>query len=168
MEDTRRFHCYTIWEQTQTIYSSICHLLPTSIYSWGALFQYIIYLVLIVIIIFRLINHNFCMHLSHCFGYSPEQVYCKQQSHESGNISTICVHGGWGRHEAKIYIMTCLTIRQQKEPSSTQKTGHRLTFYLFSMGEKNIVLRDSLMRLGLGKRLFQWRKLKLYPYWAML
>ncbi len=42
----------------RTMYEKHCHLLPTSIFFCGAFLQYLVYLVLIVIIFFRLRNHD--------------------------------------------------------------------------------------------------------------
>jgi hypothetical protein len=45
---------------------SICHYFPICIFSYGALLQYLVSLVLIVIILFRLINYNIRTKTSVC------------------------------------------------------------------------------------------------------
>jgi hypothetical protein len=54
-----RFYCSHIWEQIpHNVRECLSFTFPVSIFSCGALLQYIVYLVLIVIIFFRLITLN--------------------------------------------------------------------------------------------------------------
>jgi hypothetical protein len=56
----------TFGSRCQTMYISICHLLSYGIFSCFSLRQYLVYLVLIFIIFFRLINHNIRRKTSAC------------------------------------------------------------------------------------------------------
>ncbi len=59
----------TSGSRCQTMSISICHCFPTSIFSCEALLQYLVYLVLFIIIFFRLINYDIRTKTSACINH---------------------------------------------------------------------------------------------------